>query len=134
MSGQVPTLQGLAAAYNTMQAQLNESNGFISMLKKELDDTKSKLVQANFQLNSQNAATASAPPHLLPKLNLPENFTGAGKESVLSLTTHMSNYLCNVQEPQAITIAVSYLQGRHTNGGSSIRTQKMEKIYQPGFS
>ena len=77
MSGQVPTLQDLAAAYNTMQAQLNQSNGLISMLKKDLDDTKNKLVKSNFQLNSQNAATASAPSNLLPKLNQPENFTGA---------------------------------------------------------
>ena len=111
MSGQVPILQDLAAAYNTVQVQLNESNGLISMLKKELDDTKNKLAQANFQLTSQNAATASAPSNLLPKLNQPKNFAGAGKESVLSWTTHMSNYLCNVKEPQAMTIAVSYLQG-----------------------
>ena len=43
MSGQVPTLQDLAAAYNDMQAQLNESSGLLSMLKEELDDTKNKL-------------------------------------------------------------------------------------------
>ena len=106
-----------------MQAKLNESNGLIRILKKELDDTKNNLVQANFQLSSQNAATESAPSHLLPKLNQPENIflyifyiyflysTGTGKKAVLSWTTHMSNYLCNVQESQAMTIAVSYLQG-----------------------
>ena len=63
------------------------------MLKKELDNTKTKLVQAIFQLTAQNLATSSTPSNLLPKLNQTENCTGAGKESFLSWTTHMSKYL-----------------------------------------
>ena len=94
-----------------MQAQLNQSFGLIGMLKKEIDDTKIKLAQANIQLTSQNAASTSAPSKLLPKLNQAENLKGAGNESVLRWTTHMSKYLCNVKEPQAMTIAVNYLQG-----------------------
>ena len=66
-----------------MQAQLNESNGLISMLKKDLYDTENKLAQPNCQRTSQIAASASAPSNLLPKLNQIANFTGAGKESVL---------------------------------------------------
>ena len=81
------------------------------MLQKELDDTNNKLAQANFQFTAQNVATISALSNLLPKLNQPENFTGSGKESVLCWTTHMSNYLCHVEEARAISIAVSYLQG-----------------------
>ena len=61
MSGQFPTLQDTAAAYNTIQAQLNESNSLISILKKELEDTNNKLAQADFQLTAQNVATTSTP-------------------------------------------------------------------------
>ena len=44
----------------------------------------------------------------MPKLKQPENYTG--KESILSWTTHMSNYLQKMSDSEAMSIAVSYLQ------------------------
>ena len=78
---------------------------------RQIDSTKNKLAQVNIQQFAQNIATPSTPSNLLPKLNQPENFTGSVKESVLSWTTHMTNYLCHIEEPQAMSIDVSYLQG-----------------------
>ena len=65
----------------------------------------------------------------MPKFKQPVNYTG--KESILSWTTHMSNYLQKITDSEAMSIAVSYLQEtvnqrwikfRATDGGLEITT------------
>ena len=104
-STQPPTLEQLAQAYSDMQNQLTHAKTQFDALKSELEQTRQALQVAQTQLLSKESPSTAT-----PKLKKPENFTGGTKDSVLSWTTHMSNYLRDVNEPQAMSIAVSYLQ------------------------
>ncbi len=44
-----------------------------------------------------------------PTLRAPEPFKG--KDSILSWTTHMNNYLASTSDEEALAIAISYLHG-----------------------
>ena len=100
-----PTLEQLGQAYSDMQLQLNNAKTQFDALKSELEQTKQALHLAQTQLAAKDSSSTAT-----PKLKKPENFTEGTKDSVLSWTTHMSNYLRDVNEPQATSIAVSYLQ------------------------
>ena len=102
----LPTLEQLAQAYTDIQAQLNNARSEFDALKSELSHTKQELHVAQSKLALKDSTPAPA-----AKLKKPENFTGGPKDSVVSWTTHMSNYLSDTNEPQAMSIAVSYLQG-----------------------
>ena len=108
---QTPSLEQLAQAYNDLQSKLLSAEAGFKALKDELDQTKQSLQVAQVKLAAQDMNNTANASGLKAKLKKPENFTGAIKDSVLSWTTHMSNYLSEVSEPQAMSIAVSYLQG-----------------------
>ena len=99
-----PSLEQLAQAYSDIQRQLTSAKSEFDALKSELEQTKQALNTAQTQLAMRDSTAAA-----MPKLKKPENYTG--KESILSWTTHMSNYLKKIADPEAMSIAVSYLQG-----------------------
>ena len=106
------TIEQLAQAYKEIQNQLSNAQSQFTALKTELNQTKQALHNAQVKLTAQDTASNNAAQAgLQPKKNKPDNYTGDKKESVLSWTTHMSNYLEKVEEPQAKSIAVSYLSG-----------------------
>ena len=92
------TLEQLAAALQSVRADLANANTHIGVLNNELNETKAHLHQA--------AASSSKP---LAKVKKPESFNGTG--SVLSWTAHMANYLRLSSDSEAFQIAVSYLEG-----------------------
>ena len=83
--------------------QLKNAKTEFDALKTELDQTKAALQTAQLQLVAKESTSTT-----MPKIKKPENFTG--KESIISWTTHMSNYLQKIADPEAMSIAVSYLQ------------------------
>ena len=80
-------------------------------MKIELEHTKQAVQAVQEKISAQELNASTNPPAPTEKLKKPENFTGDAKDSVLSWTTHMQNYLRWIAEPQAMSIAVSYLQG-----------------------
>ena len=98
------TLEGLANAYQQIQAQFDNAQQQVTGLRNELAATRNELAATQGNLL---AAQSSGNMSLKPKK--PESFTGKG--SVHSWITHVSNYIGNEQNPQALSVAVSYLEG-----------------------
>ena len=95
------TIEGLAHAYEQLLSQFNNAQGQIGALQSAL--------QANQAVHQAiNQAMSNAQPSG-PKPKQPESFKGKG--SVSSWALQMSNYLAEVSEPRALSIAVSYLDG-----------------------
>ena len=116
-STQAPlTLQTLANAMNELQGQLRNAHAQIAAQQNALNETQQKLTQATQQLAAREVQAPLPaivpPPAATPKVNPPMTFKGKG--SILSWTTHMTNYLQNVGDEKALTIAISYLaDGAH---------------------
>ena len=125
-----PSLQELAQAFATLQAQFTGAQQHISNLQNELSATQNELGATKNELGAtKNALIATQGQTLTAKPKPPEAFKG--KDSIKSWATHMSNYLGNSPPDQALWIAISYLQGpahewwivfRETDEGAQIRT------------
>ena len=98
-----PTLEELAQSYSDIQTQLANAQSKINTLKVELVHTKQALATAPIQLACKDSTVPA-----MPKVKQPEKYTG--KESILSWTTHMSSYIQKISDPEAMSIAASYLQ------------------------
>ena len=98
------TLEGLANAYQQIQAQFNNAQVQVTGLRNELTATQNELASTR---NNLLAAQSSSSLGLKPKK--PESFTGRG--SIHSWITHVSNYIGDDQNPQAFIVAISYLSG-----------------------
>ena len=98
------TLESLANACQQLQNQFNNAQAQIAGLTNELTSTRNEL--ATTQSNVISGQSYSSP---LLKPKKPEPFKG--KSSVRSWITHLSNYIGNEQDPRALSIAVSYLEG-----------------------
>ena len=120
------TLDTLANALTELQGQLANAHAQIAAQQNNLNETQQKLTLATQQLAHQDKTSN---PLIVPKVNPPQTFKGKG--SITSWVTHMSNYLQNTEDHQALTIAISYLaDGAHewwivfkeTELGRSIKT------------
>lgn len=118
------TLEQLAAAYHQIQNQFNNAQAQVSGLHNELNATRNEL---QITKNSLLAVQSGSSSGIKPKK--PHSFNGKG--SIRSWITHVSNYVGNDQNPQALTVAVSYLDGsahewwlgyKVTEEGSQIQT------------
>ena len=120
------TLQDLARAYQELQQSFASAQGQIKQLQNELVGTRNQLNTTQATLQSQ---VGSSGRHNTPKPKRPDSFKGKG--SVESWITHITNYVLGVPDDQALTIAVSYLEGpahewwivyRQTEEGKLIHT------------
>ena len=121
------TLETLASAVTELQRQLTNAHAQIASQQNSLNSTQQQLNAATQQLRNRQASSSTS--SVEPQANKPQPFKGKG--SILSWTTHMSNYLTNVDDTRALPIAVSYLvDGAHewwivfkdTEEGQSIST------------
>ena len=97
------------------------------VLRNELQGTRNELgtTQAALQHQQHNYAGSSS----VPRCKKPESFKGKG--SITSWITHVTNYVGSTDERNALTVAVSYLEGpahewwivyRKTEEGMAIQT------------
>ena len=106
------TLETLANAVTDLQGQLANAHAQIAAQRNNLNETQQRLSMTAQELASHNSNSNPSAVSIIPKVNKPQLYRGKG--SIVSWTTHMSNYLQNVDESQALTIAVSYLaEGAH---------------------
>ena len=101
------TLEGLAQAYQQLQAQFTEAQQHISGLQKELNGTRDALQNAQLRFQVQDAV--QAPTTTGPKPKKPNAYKGKG--SINSWIAHMTNYLGPTPDPNALAVAISYLEG-----------------------
>lgn len=83
-----------------LRSQLVASNNALQETQQRLLNVQGELVSIKQQVGTQNRNSV--------KPNKPLPYKGNG--SVLSWTTHMGNYLQNLDDEEALQIAVSYLQ------------------------
>ena len=106
------TLQTLANVVTDLQGQLANAHAQIAAQQNNLNETQQRVNLTAQELANHNSTSNFPAVSIIPKVNKPQLYRGKG--SVVSWTTHMSNYLQNVEESQALTIAVSYLaEGAH---------------------
>ena len=96
------TLEGLANAYQQIQSQFDNAQQQVTGLRNELAATRNELAATQGNLLSAQSSSS-----LKPKK--PDSFTGKG--SIHSWITHVTNYIGNDQNPQALNVAASYLEG-----------------------
>ena len=95
MNPQNITLQDLAKAYEQLQQQFTNAQNQIVGLQNQLAATQNVI--------------KSGPSTKSPKPRKPDSFNGKG--SIESWMTHMSNYVKDESEENAMAIAISYLEG-----------------------
>ena len=98
------TIEDLSNAYQQIQIQFNNAQAQVLGLRNELEATKNQLITTQGNLQAIQAHPAQS-----VKPRKPESFKGKG--SIKSWITQVTNYIGNAPEPQAITVAVSYLDG-----------------------
>ena len=111
----VPTdLAELAQAFQQLKAQLTESQQQITSLHEALaasqnahSGAQSEIHNLRAQLQTTQALMHFDPGPRKPKIQKPRNFSGKG--SVTSWTTHMTNYVREEADEDALAIALSYL-------------------------
>lgn len=110
------TLESVAQVVQELQGQLASARSQIASQQALLQDNQEKLnaaaresAQSRHMISTVNQAVTTG---FTPKVNTPPLYKGKG--SITSWTTHMSNYLANVDDAEALNIAVSYLhEGAH---------------------
>ena len=83
-----------------LRSQLAASNNALQDTQQRLIGVQNELVQMKQQVEKHNRSSVKA--------NKPLPYKGKG--SILSWTTHVDNYLQNIDDDEALQIAVSYLQ------------------------
>ena len=103
------TLDTLANALTELQGHVANAHAQSAAQQNNPNEAQQKLAFATQKLNHQEKESN---PSIVPKVNPPEIFKGKG--SVTSWVTHTSNYLRNLEDHQALTIAISYpAEGAH---------------------
>ena len=98
-------MEQLYNAYQQMQQQFSNAEAQVSNLHNELNATRNELLATKNAMETIQSSSGSS--SIKPKK--PDSFNGKG--SIRSWITHVSNYVGNDQNPQALTVAISYLQG-----------------------
>ena len=115
------TPENVSQVIQELQAQLAVANNQLNVNQQQLLQVQTEL--NSLRQNNHQSSTSNVKP------NKPNPFKGKG--SVLSWTTHMTNYLRHVEESEALAIAVSYLyEGAHewwiafaeTDEGKNVRS------------
>ena len=91
------TLETWLQAYEELQNNFNNSQNEILGLRNQLQATQNHVQQTGSSSNSG------------PKHKRPDSYKGKG--SISSWITHMTNYIGSTPDSQALSIAVSYLEG-----------------------
>ena len=105
---QVPTLESLSQVVLQLQNQLQTATATINAQQESLNNAAASYGQLQSELRALKGAPSEHDTKT-PKKNKPSQFSGKG--SILSWTTHMENYIGNMEGEQALQLAVSYLSG-----------------------
>ena len=100
------TLQNVANVVQDLQTQLGVANSEIQAQKYALQEARGQLSSASQGMNSHMPQQRIL---TVQKVKKPSTFSGKG--SITSWCTQMSNYVKDLSNEEAITVAVSYLGG-----------------------
>ena len=100
----------LSKVVEALQAQLTQAQGSIATLQNDLGIAKTAYDEAKVEIYRLQGQIQDKP-SVKTKLRKPVSFFGKSSESILSWAKHMDNYLDTTSGPEALNVAVSYLDG-----------------------